>query len=124
MTCLDLRTAPNWNPERHQWSHGRWHVNSWREPALPGTESYDADMLTPAARQAWQQAIKGVVRDPVRTMQIQEELLDDPAVWAYPTLGLVQDPALRATTVEDLEEIIVSTDGARLTPERREDLLG
>lgn len=97
----------------------------WVRTHAGWSSPWEADMLTPAARAAWSREVPpdGSVSG-VLGARIQERLLDDPSAWAYPYIGLISNPEVRGGRMSDVLEIIVATDGARLTAERCADLDG
>lgn len=89
------------------------------EPVFPG------DMLTEAARNAWEFATRGMTGQPPEDVwAVQERLLDDPDCWVTPALGFAAKPRPQTVALGVIDEVIVSTDGARLDPERCAELSG
>lgn len=75
---------------------------------------FPGDMLTGTARAAYEAGCAGAPS----SWEVQEATLDDPSAWNTTPVGLVLSPRAETTHVGLVEEVIVSSDGARLTPER------
>jgi hypothetical protein len=80
------------------------------EQLLPG------DMLTDDARAEYEAAVASASEKDA--FAVQETLLDDLALWRYATLGLDSVSHAEPVTVTGVEEVILSSDGAALNPER------
>lgn len=79
------------------------------------------DPLTPAARAAYGAGIRGLVSEDAR-WQVQYDLLDSPDAWVRTPLGCFATPKFATLTILDVDAVVVSSDGARLTPAAVADL--
>lgn len=80
---------------------------------------FEGDMLTDTARRAYDREVERLRHSGLTDWwAVQEVLFDDPATWRCPAVG--PEPVTRpdVAAFEDVDEVIVSTDGAKLTPER------
>lgn len=82
------------------------------------------DMLTPEGRERWESrllAARGADGGPPaieELWRIQEEELDEPEYWVRPLLGYTQGSLHAHRVVEDVEEVILCTDGLRMSARR------
>lgn len=79
-------------------------------PVFPG------DMLTAQARAVYEAAMAERPGG-VSGWTVQEATLDEPEAWLNPSVGLMDVLTPEVAVIDDCEEVIVTSDGARLTPE-------
>lgn len=77
---------------------------------------FPGDMITPDARAAYEAAMTA---RPGTTSgwAVQEATLDEPEAWVTPPVGLMDVLTPQFALVDGCEEVIVTSDGSRLTPE-------
>lgn len=101
-TALRAADSEVWVKRGDQW-----------EAVFPG------DMLTVPGRTAYQDAISRLAEPTSRNCwTVQEVILDDPACWNTTTIGFDTVPRLEQADLGMFDEVIVATDGARLTAAR------
>lgn len=77
---------------------------------------FPGDMITPRARAAYEAAM---TERPGTTSgwAVQEATLDEPEAWVTPPVGLMDGLTPQFALIDGCEEVIVASDGSRLTPE-------
>lgn len=84
---------------------------------------FPGDMLTATARADYRAAVAGLGHaDLAEIWRIEEALLDDPDQWVSGYIGQLPEPKAQRVRLDSVEEVILATDGARLTAERCADL--
>jgi hypothetical protein len=78
---------------------------------------FAGDMLRDDARAAWVSAV-GAGSSSEQRWAAQFDVLDNPACWRRPPLGMVASPQVASVVLDGVEAVIVSSDGARLSPSR------
>jgi hypothetical protein len=96
----------------------------WARRAGRWSSLFPTETLTPERRAAFRQhpGADLVAAGPQLHWQAHVDLLDDPAAWVSPPLGLEFPARVQRATLSDVEELILSTDGACLNAERCADL--
>lgn len=80
---------------------------------------FTGDILSVAGRDAYEDAV-AQLDEPTSANRwaVQEEILNDPSCWASPAIGFDRVPRLESADLGVFDEVIVATDGSRLTPDR------
>jgi hypothetical protein len=82
---------------------------------------FPGDMLTLRARTAYEDALT-TLPGGESAWAVQEATLDEPTAWVTPPVGLMDELTPQRSVIYGCDEVIVSSDGARLTAELCEQL--